>query len=45
MHVRVQRISHVFRGMNMDKKRYYAMSREQQKENPLREQDAYPYEL
>ena len=45
MQVRVQRISFVFRGMNIDRKKYYAMTRDQQKENPLREQDAYPYEL
>ena len=37
MSVRVQRISYVVRGMNIDKKKYYAMTREQQKENPLRE--------
>ena len=37
MKVRVQRISYVFRGMGIEKKRYYALSREQQKENTLRE--------
>ena len=37
MSVRVQRISYVVRGMNIDKKKYYAMTREQQKENSLRE--------
>ena len=45
MSVRVQRISYVVRGMNIDMKKFKAMTREQQKENPLREQDAYPYEL
>ena len=37
MAVRVQRISYVFKGMGIDRKKYYALSREQQKENPLRE--------
>ena len=45
MKVRVQKRSNVLKGMNIDKRKYEALDRDQQKKHPLKEQDALPFEL
>ena len=45
MKVRVQKRSQVLKGMNIDRKKYEALNREEQKKHPLKEQDSLPFEL
>ena len=45
MKVRVQKRSNVLKGMGIDRKRYEALNREEQKKHPLKEQDGHPFEL